>query len=338
MLEPRSFQPGSLWFYAPNKGAAIAFAILFAISGLFHLFQCYKYKSWKVTSLLPWSALLFTAGFVLRSIAAFGQWGNLNIFIASTVLLLAGPPVYEGANYFILGRILYYIPYHSPIHPGRVYTTFIALGVVIEVLTANGASRLANSDNPSSQEIGKGLLKAALILQIVLMAAFVALAGKFHSNCSRAGVLNHKVKRALIVLYCSCTLITIRTIYRTVEYFTEASLSVANIHSLSQISPILKQEWFFYFFEATVMFCNSSMLNIFHPMQCLPRSNNIYLATDGVTEIDGPGYEDKRHWVLTVVDPFDIGGMFSKRDTQDRFWETDAAQKNDESSPRSQEA
>lgn len=50
-----------------------------------------KYKSWKVTSLLPWSALLFTAGFVLRSIAAFGQWGNLSIYIASTVLLLAAP-------------------------------------------------------------------------------------------------------------------------------------------------------------------------------------------------------------------------------------------------------
>ena len=30
---------GSLWFYAPNKGAPIAFAILFAISGAIHLYQ-----------------------------------------------------------------------------------------------------------------------------------------------------------------------------------------------------------------------------------------------------------------------------------------------------------
>lgn len=52
---------------------------------------CSKYKSWKVTGLLPWSALLFTAGFVLRAIGAFGQWGNIGVFIASTVLLLAGP-------------------------------------------------------------------------------------------------------------------------------------------------------------------------------------------------------------------------------------------------------
>jgi hypothetical protein len=33
-------EEGSLWFYPPNKGAAIAFAILFAISGGIHGYQC----------------------------------------------------------------------------------------------------------------------------------------------------------------------------------------------------------------------------------------------------------------------------------------------------------
>jgi hypothetical protein len=41
--------------------------------------------------LLPWSALLFVIGFILRAFGAFGHWDNLNIFIASTVFLLAGP-------------------------------------------------------------------------------------------------------------------------------------------------------------------------------------------------------------------------------------------------------
>jgi len=40
MLFPDTLQePGSLWFYAPNKGAPIAFAILFAISGATHFYQ-----------------------------------------------------------------------------------------------------------------------------------------------------------------------------------------------------------------------------------------------------------------------------------------------------------
>lgn len=53
--------------------------------------DCRKYKSWKVTGILPWSALLFTGGFVLRAVAAWGHWDNLVIYIVSTVLLLAGP-------------------------------------------------------------------------------------------------------------------------------------------------------------------------------------------------------------------------------------------------------
>lgn len=230
-------------------------------------------------------------------------------------------PVYEAANYLILGRMLYYIPYHSPIHPGRVFTTFVAVGGAIEIITANGGARVASADTTASQQnIGKALLKAALIMQIALMVGFVALAGRFHYNCVRGGVLNQKIKRSLIVLYTSCTLITIRTIYRTVEYFTAASLNAYT--DIGHISPVLKQEWFFYFFEAVFMYSNTMLLNVFHPMQALPRSNKIYLAEDGVTEIEGPGYHDNRHWIQTFVDPFDIYGLITRRGKQDKYWET----------------
>lgn len=196
------------------------------------------------------------------------------------------------------------------------------MGSAIEVLTANGGVRVSNSD-PADQKVGKALLKSALILQIALMVGFVALAGRFHRNCSRAGVLNHRVKRALVVLYCSCTLITIRTIYRTIEYFTAASMNVFNV---KQVSPILKEEWFFWVFEALVMFSNTTMLNIFHPMQSLPRSNKIYLAEDGETEIEGPGYCDPRPWFQTFVDPFDLIGLVFNR-KQKKYWETNATPK-----------
>ncbi|KAJ5792780.1 uncharacterized protein N7503_008758 [Penicillium pulvis] len=330
-------EDGSLWFYAPNKGAPIAFAILFALSGAIHFYQTMRYKSWKVTGLLPWSALLFTGGFITRAVASFGQWGNVNLYIASSVLLLAGPPVYEGANYFILGRILYYIPQHSPMHPGRVFSTFIALGIVIEAITANGAVQLAKANSTSSQQdVGKALLKAALILQLALMAAFVALASRFHFNCKRAGVMNHKVKRCLVVLYISCTLITIRTIYRTVEYFSAASLN--NYTDIQHISPVLKPEWFFWFFETVFMYSNTTLLNVFHPMQKLPRSNKIYLADDGVTEIEGPGYDDPRHFIQTFIDPFDVYGLIMRRGKQHRYWETKVGQRKADSSDVTQQA
>ncbi|KAL5000279.1 hypothetical protein BDV10DRAFT_163104 [Aspergillus recurvatus] len=323
MLDKRDpYQEGSIWYYAPNKGAPIAFAILFATSGVIHAYQSQRFRSWTVTGMLPWSAVLFTVGFVLRAIGAFGEWDNVPIYIASTVFLLAGPPVYEGANFFILGRILYYIPYLSPIHPGRVFSTFLGFLFFVEVLTANGAALLANTEaTQSRRDIGDGLLKAALILQLVVMVGFVSLAVFFQVKCYRAGLLTKKLKSVLIVLYCSCALITTRTIFRNVEYFSAAGQHSWN--DPNDVDPIIRNEWIFWFFEVAIMYVNTTMLNIFHPMRFLPRSNRIYLAKDGVTEVEGPGFKDPRPWYVTFIDPFDIAGLISGR--QVKYWEVDGS-------------
>lgn len=40
--------------------------------------------------MLPWAALLFVTGFALREVGAF-RYTNIDIYIASTVLLLCAP-------------------------------------------------------------------------------------------------------------------------------------------------------------------------------------------------------------------------------------------------------
>ena len=70
------------------------------------------------------------------------------------------------------------------------------------------------------------------------------------------------------------------------------------------------------------MMLNTFLLNARHPMRFLPRNNRIYLAEDGRTEIEGPGYEDKRPWYVTFIDPFDLVGMMKGRHMEKRFWET----------------
>ena len=70
------------------------------------------------------------------------------------------------------------------------------------------------------------------------------------------------------------------------------------------------------------MLANTFLLNARHPMRFLPRDNRIYLAEDGTTEIQGPGYEDKRPWIITLFDPFDLVGMCQGRNMQKKFWET----------------
>ncbi len=68
------------------------------------------------------------------------------------------------------------------------------------------------------------------------------------------------------------------------------------------------------------MITNSVMLNFRHPASFLPSSNKIYLAEDGVTEIEGPGFEDPRNFLVTIVDPFDLIGLIKGRDKQ-KYWE-----------------
>ncbi|KIY73550.1 hypothetical protein CYLTODRAFT_386713 [Cylindrobasidium torrendii FP15055 ss-10] len=316
---PAGYAEGSYWYYAPNKVAPIVFAAFFLISAIVHAYQCSRYRCWKVGFPLPWAGLLFVGAFIAREIGAY-DYDNLGVFIASTVMFLVAAPVYEGANYFLLGRILYYVPYNSPIHPGRVVTTFLGVDLIIAVVTGVGAPRVANSSaSQSEQDVGKALLKAGLILQLASMFCFVLIAAYFQRKCARTGTLSHNLQKVLTILYISCGLITVRTIYRTVEYFEAASLNV--YADVLNISPLLKQEWFFWVFEASVMFLNTLLLNIWHPSRFLPRNNKIYLKQDGVTEVEGPGYHDKRPFLLTLFDPFDVVGIIIGRDKKNRFWE-----------------
>ncbi|KAL1723467.1 RTA1 like protein-domain-containing protein [Schizophyllum commune] len=317
------YTPGSLWCYAPNKGAPIAFAILFLLSGLLHVYQSLRYHSWKVTGLLPWAAALFVAGFITREVGAYHSTSE-GLYISSTRLLLIAPAVYEGANYFVLGRLLYYVPHHAPLHPGRVVTTFFGIDVLVGVLTGVAGSYIADPSLPQSkQHLGRDLLRAAMLLQLATMALFVGITVRFHVRCRRAGVLKRNLRNVLLVVYGSCAIITVRTVYRTVEYF-EGAIPAAAVREASgekDLSPIVCNEWFFWVFEATLMFMNSTFLNVFHPARFLPRDYKVFLARDGQTEIEGPGDTDKRGWIQSILDPFDLIGLVRQKDV--KYWDVE---------------
>jgi hypothetical protein len=210
----------------------------------------------------------------------------------------------------ILGRILYYIPYLSPLHPGRVATTFLGLDAVCEVLIGNGAWRMVNSNmTPRQRNVGAHMVTASLALQAALFGSFGVLAALFHRRARAAGVLTRDLNVVLCVLYISATIVTMRCIYRLVEY-TEG-----------WDAPVYRNEVYFWIFEASIMFVNSALLNAWHPGKRLPRSNDVFLARDGVTERRGPGWADERPWLVTVFDPFDVWGLVRGRDKERQFWD-----------------
>lgn len=309
----------SYWIYVPIKGAPIAFAILFLVSGILHIWQnVLKYRSWRIGFLFPWAAALFVAGFSLREYGAYNHYWdqnvqisdpNLSIFVASTVLLFVAPPVYSGALYFVFGRALYYLPYLAPMHPGRVWTTFIAMDGIVGIIAGNGASLASNTSNsPAKRKTGFDLAKASLIIQLGMFCAFVSLVAIFHSRCKKAGAFIHRIKMIVYLLYASSLLILVRNTFRTATFFFGYTAACNRI------------EAFFWVFEAVPMLINTYMMNVFPPAKYMPSDHKIYLATDGKTELVGPGMVDKRHFLLSLFDPFDIGGIITKRDSKNRFW------------------
>lgn len=235
--------------------------------------------------------------------------------------MYSAAPIYELANYVILGRIRYYVPYYSPLHPGRVITTFSFLSSIVEVLNGNGASLLSNVTlSQTKQNLGHNLLKVGLIIQLGVIFTFLWLAIYFQRKCTTKGLIPHHLHSVLTTLYVSSALVLIRTIYCIVEYFSALQIHVMAGFDPMSISPTKRYEWFFWVFEATITLTNTLLLNFRHLAMYLPRSNKTYLDEDGVTEIMSTGFEDKQNFVLTIVDPCDLIGLVMGRDKKEKYW------------------
>ncbi|KAI8959056.1 hypothetical protein F5Y11DRAFT_350904 [Daldinia sp. FL1419] len=309
----------SLYVYAPDKVAPIIFAVAYALSAVFHIWQCYRYQAFKLIGLHPVCAVLFTIGYGLREYGAYNYMYSvttklpLMVFILSQVFIFVCPPLLELANYHILGRIFSYVPWCSPLPPARVLTVFGGLMGLVEALNSLGVSLSANpSASSSTQSLGSNLTIAALIIQLCLIVIFVCLAGLFHRRCLRENVQVKGVKILLHALYMSMALILVRCIYRLVEHTGSTNVDLDNIEALRNLSPILRYEAFFYIFEATLMLLNSILWNIWNPGRFLPREHHVYLSRDG-TEVYGEEDTDDRPLLAKTANVLTFGILFRKK-------------------------
>lgn len=229
-------------------------------------------------------------------------------------------PLLELANYHVLGRIFYYVPYYAPLPPGRVLSIFGAIMAIVELLNALGVSLSANpSSSHSQQQLGSQLTIAALSIQLCVIVIFVLLAAIFHSRCNKVKTHAKAVSTPLTALYVSMALILIRCIYRLVEHLGNTTVRLHDYQSLTRLSPILRYEWFFYIFEATLMLINSMLWNVWNPGRYLPKDYLVYLAEDGRTELRGRIRKPGRPWLSALT----FGVLFREEQEDRSFIELD---------------
>lgn len=282
---------------------------------LIHLFLS-RYRFWRTTFFLTWGGAVFMSGWIIRTLSS-QDLTNLNLYIAQTVLVLAGPPIYAAAEYNILARLMHYLPMHAPLHPSRLVVLFIYIGAAVEALTAAGARRLAESELGTPRYVSGGtLISISLVLQGVLECFYISMVVLLHRRCKRAHMLAPNVRSVFIMLYGTSTLILLRCIFRAVEAFSKYTGNCESHHC----GTVTNNEWYLYVFEAAPMVVYTCWLNIVHPGKFLPAERKRYLDPDGSTERVGPGWIDRRPTWITFIDLFDVAGAIQGRPEDTKFW------------------
>ncbi|RMZ89894.1 hypothetical protein DV736_g2881, partial [Chaetothyriales sp. CBS 134916] len=307
----------NLYPYDPSMALAITFACLVGSSLAVHTIQNFYFRYWPVTFFLFYGGIVFCTGWITRAVSTHDP-SNLNLYIASTVLVYAGPPIYAAAEYNVLGRLMFYLPMHAPMNPARLKYFFIYLGALVEALTGAGAGKLAASRVGTDQyKSGSTLIAVSLVLQGVVEIVFVFMVALMHTRARKAGVLTPNVRCVCITLYGCSTLVLIRCVFRAVEAFLQYKGSCKGGYSCG---GIITTEWYLYVFEAAPMVVYTAWFNVMHPGRFLPRLEKRYLDLDARTERTGPGWIDQRPIWLTFVDPFNNLQDSRSSGDQTMFW------------------
>ncbi|EHK98278.1 putative protein RTM1 [Glarea lozoyensis 74030] len=127
-----------------------------------------------------------------------------------------------------------------------------------------GGGLLVVSDDPKVQQNGLHIYTAGLALQLFFILVFSYLVFEFWKRVSREGMVEHKVaaKKLVITLYCSLTLISIRIIYRLLEFASDFNSALTQ--------ELWNHEVYQYALDATPMFFALIVMIIVHPGTVLP--------------------------------------------------------------------
>lgn len=179
----------------------------------------------------------------------------------------------KGVNafaYTVLGRMVhFYLPSHSllGLRASTLATIFVLLDVVSFVIQIVGGSM--GSDDQPVEQIMKGvhIYMGGIGLQEFFIVVFLIFAAKFQVellHLERVGVLpgpNNKGdwRRLLFTIYAVLALITVRVIFRLIEFSAGTTSS----------NPLPYHEVYFYVLEATPMLLAISAFAISHPGRTL---------------------------------------------------------------------
>ncbi|PMD41357.1 RTA1 domain-containing protein, partial [Hyaloscypha variabilis F] len=250
--------PQNQWIFCPSIPGAIAGLALFSIITLAHFVQAFMYRKrfcWVICMATSWEI----ASFVFRVLGARDPRNEL-YNTGSQILVILAPLWVNAFAYMVMGRMVYYwLPSKSVWNiKARKLTKIFVWFDVFTFLVQLGGGGMLSSDDASSVSLGMKIYMAGIGIQQACLLLFVILIIRFHRDVRKVGLARPTSwKPQLYTLYVVLTLISIRIIFRLVEFSSGIE------------GYIPSHEGFFYALEATPMILATGAFAIIHPGRSL---------------------------------------------------------------------
>jgi hypothetical protein len=221
----------ALYLYKPSFSAAVAFAVLFGLLTIVHIFLAIFHRKsfcWVIIMGAIWEL----ASFILRTLGTRDQQ-NEAYATASTLLFLLAPLWINAFVYMTAGRLVYFLHPKKRlwgIEAVKMGRWFVWLDIFSFIVQAAGGLMMNQENGAKVIEIGKNVYMSGVGVQQLFILIFLGMIVKFHvdvlgleqndqlcdANGSRRRVAPWKW--LTYTLYVVLGLITIRIIFRLVEF------------------------------------------------------------------------------------------------------------------------
>ncbi|KAF9873744.1 rta1 domain-containing protein [Colletotrichum karsti] len=252
------------YHYEPSMVAAVIFIGVFGLSGLMHIWQLTRSRTWYFIPFVI-GCLFEAIGYVGRAMSAQEAPDySKNPYIIQSILLLLGPALFAASIYMVLGRLITLLDAgnYSLIKPKWLTKVFVLGDVLSFFAQSGGGGMLATAKDRDSVKKGENIIVGGLGIQIVFFGFFMVVTLVFHMRLSRNPTpktysLDTPWKGLLWVLYASSLLIMVRSIFRVAEYVE------------GKESELQAKEMYIYIFDALLMGITVLLFNWFHPSRVI---------------------------------------------------------------------
>ncbi|KAJ5949889.1 RTA1 like protein-domain-containing protein, partial [Penicillium verhagenii] len=209
--------------YVPSGIAATVVAILFLILTIAHVWKVLTTKRWFAFTIIVGGLFEFI-GLAARAYSSRHLTGK-GPFVIQVLLILLAPIVFSAAIYMFLSRLINASkhPQLSLIRVRLLTVTFVGGDIFCFLVQAAGGRMLVNANTSASIKSGQNLVLGGIALQVILFCFFAVSAVVFHVRISsrhfdRILTPGLHLHAMLYSLYLCSALITVRNIYRLIEY------------------------------------------------------------------------------------------------------------------------